>query len=136
MRTHLQSRVSKLVIFSFLLSALIACGPSAAPVSQPKPEVVRYFGPSADETRMHSFETGVTYSAPHEIMDAIQVGMTTEEVSAILKADFRPDNGITFLHYTADTYLFIEFENGRVSARRRGHNGVDIGLREDSSPTK
>jgi hypothetical protein len=93
-------------------------------------DIIRYTGPESDVTVVHRNEYGASYSSSSEVMNALQVGMTNQEVSDILKADFAPSQGIMFRFYSKDTYLHVGFENGRVSELRRGHNGICLGLRE------
>ena len=75
-----------------------------------------------DAVQYHCFDRAV--------VESIEVGMTAEEVAAILKVDFSLKTGVRFPSWTIDTYLHIAFEDGRVSAVRTGHNGVCVAPRE------
>ncbi|MCZ6690607.1 MAG: hypothetical protein O7H41_13505 [Planctomycetota bacterium] len=107
-------------------SVLFACGQSDTVKSTPAltpDDVVRYMGAPSDVTTVYPGEWGPTYESSMQVMLSIKVGMTVWEVSEILKADFSPTRGIWFDYYRADTYLAVMFQDGRVAARRFGHNG-------------
>ena len=121
------STVCPLLTLLAAASVFYACGQGGPQESEAKqvPVAIRYEGPPSDQTTVLTHPNGsVSYIAPNFIMDSIQVGMTAAEVSAILKADFSPENGITFDSYHTYFYLIIRFENGRVSERKIRSNGV------------
>ncbi len=91
-----------------------------APQKAEKPEritIVRFTGPPCgDQSRILLHMDGtVSYWSTKAVADSIRVGMTSSEVSEILKADFSPENGIFFPYYDSFLTLNIEFEDGKVS---------------------
>jgi hypothetical protein len=90
--------------------------------------IVRYKGSDTNGATIHRSRNGASYSNFRRV-GQIKVGMTTEEVSGLLKADFSPKQGVMFLAYQLDQYLFIGFKDDRVSVIRRGHNGVCLASR-------
>lgn len=92
--------------------------------------VTRYRGTEPSRCKLHKSEFGVGYSAPRDVADALEVGMTTAEVSELLKLDFSERSGIHFPFYNRDTFLKICFQNGRISERKTGPNGTHWKPRE------
>jgi hypothetical protein len=81
------------------------------------PPVIPYRGSGAAAT-LTKGEDRLYYSAPRELMAVFLergVGMTTAQVSKLLKVDFSERTGITFHHFLCDTALHIEFKDGKVS---------------------
>ena len=88
--------------------------------------IVRYTGKGSSGIRVYRTREGVAYSASRAVQ-LVKVGMTTEQVSELLKVDFSPTSGIHFPTYYIDQYLHIAFRDGKVSAITIGHNGICIG---------
>lgn len=93
--------------------------------------MIRYKGKDKSLAQVHKSEFGASYSAPHTIMDALTVGMTTPKVSNLLKLDFSERTGIRFDSHFPDTYLHISFKNGRIAERKLGFNGIEIRPRDE-----
>jgi hypothetical protein len=85
--------------------------------------VVRYRGKEPSEATIHRSRYGTSYGGPMELMGAFRVGMTTREVSRLLKLDFSEKEGIYFPAYRCEEGLQIDFENGRVSSIHMRPNG-------------
>lgn len=86
--------------------------------------VVRYQGLQSPVARMQCYGGKVRYYAPWDVASKIKVGMTANEVSNLLRVDFSESAGIFFPMYLTDAYLYVGFEDGRVSKLKTGHNGV------------
>ncbi len=94
------------------------------------PPIVRYAGKGTSGVQMRRHEDGVYYAGAPSV-GRVKVGMTTKEVSELLKVDFSPASGIHFPTYHLDLYLHIAFEDGKVSALKTGHNGVCLDFVSD-----
>jgi len=92
------------------------------------PPIVHYKGKGRSGVILHRDEYGATYSGAPMVVGAVKVGMTTQQVSDLLKVDFSPVQGLFFPTYYIDMYLSIGFSDGKVSEIRTGHNGVCVGL--------
>ena len=117
------------------LLSLLACDDVETPSPEPSADsdIVRYTGPDSDMTGIHRHEYGASYSSPPEVMNAIEVGMTIQEVSEILTADFSPSRGIMFRHDTRETYLHVELEDGRVLSSAAATTGFAWVFANDGS---
>jgi len=88
--------------------------------------IIRYKGKGTSGIVAHRSTDGVTYSnAP--AVGKVEVGMTVQEVSELLKVDFSPTQGLMFMFYQKDRYLHIGFKDAKVDCVSTGHNGVCIG---------
>jgi hypothetical protein len=94
--------------------------------------VIRYSGEEPGLVTVYRSEFGVDYDAPASIMNAFKVGMSTDEVSGILKLDFSEGTGIRFPSYSIDRYLHIAFQDGKISSITTGWNGVCPEFRPDA----
>ena len=88
--------------------------------------VVRYTGGKKSKAKMVRAGGMALYSAPRSLMDKIRVGMTSREVSQVLKLDFSETQGIYFHSYSIDSFLNVSFKDGKVAKRSQGHNGVCV----------
>ena len=87
------------------------------------PPIVRYVGQGTSGVRLIRTSDGAMYTAAPAVAQ-VKIGMTTDQVSQLLKVDFSPTSGIHFPTYHLDQYLHVAFKNGVVSAITRGHNGI------------
>lgn len=92
------------------------------------PPIIRYQGQQKPVARLLKTDDRLLYSAPSEIMNALKVGMSTDEVSQLLKLDFSEATGIFFPHYSIDRYLKVIFEDGKIADLEIAWNGVCIDL--------
>jgi hypothetical protein len=94
------------------------------------PPIVRYQGDDKGKAGVipHSGRDGVSYQSVSAAAAKIKVGMTTQQVSEIVKVDFSPASGIHFPTYGLDSFLHIAFKDGKVSAITTGHNGICLEL--------
>lgn len=81
------------------------------------PPVVRYRGKEPSRAKLRQTEDDNWYEADRAFMDALKVGLTTAEVSELLRLDFSERDGIYFAAYEPRTSLHITFENGRIAGR-------------------
>jgi hypothetical protein len=95
------------------------------------PPIIRYRGEEPSRARIYRSEDGISYAAPRDIMHGFRVGMTTSEVSQLLKLDFSEGTGVLFRFYLMDRYLHVSFEDGRISKISSGHNGVHVTINPD-----
>jgi hypothetical protein len=87
------------------------------------PPVTRYRGKEKSQASLHKYDNQVSYGAPRKLMHAFKIGMTTAQVSKILKLDFSERSSIWFPDLTCDMGLSIEFKNGRISNIDHKWNG-------------
>ena len=88
---------------------------------------MRYTGKEPSRAKLHRSRYGNDYAGPDELMNAFRVGMTTKEVSRLLKLDFSEKEGITFPAYRCEEKLQIDFKGGRVSSVHMRPNGSFCG---------
>jgi hypothetical protein len=79
--------------------------------------VIRYRGKEPSRAKLHQTQDDNWYEADRTLMDALKVGLTTAEVSELLRLDFSERDGIYFAEYEPRTSLHITFENGRIAGR-------------------
>jgi hypothetical protein len=84
------------------------------------PPVIRYGGKEHSRAKLNQTEDDNWYEADRTLMDALKVGLTTAEVSELLRLDFSERDGIYFPTYEPRTSLHITFENGRIVNRDVG----------------
>ncbi len=94
------------------------------------PPIVRYTGKGSAGIKMYRTQDGVNYVGSPAVTN-IKLGMTTEQVSEVLKVDFSPASGIHFPTFHLDLYLHIAFKDGKVSAVKTGHNGICLDVVPD-----
>jgi hypothetical protein len=94
------------------------------------PPIIRYHGQEKPVAKIYKSDDRISYGAPREIMDALKVGMTTQEVSEFLRLDFSEATGIFFPCYSMDTYLKVIFEDGKIAHLESAWNGICIERRD------
>jgi len=86
--------------------------------------IVAYTGKAKSEAKLHRGAGVPRYVAPRELIERIKVGMTTAQVSALLKLDFSPSVGLRFVGWSCDEDWVVTFEHGRVIKATMRWNGV------------
>jgi antitoxin component YwqK of YwqJK toxin-antitoxin module len=85
--------------------------------------IVHYRGKQKSAARLSRNGQSARYSAPRELMGKFHPGMTTTQVSELLRLDFSEADGIAFVGYACDEDLVISFKDHRISEINRMPNG-------------
>ena len=65
-----------------------------------------------------------SYSAPRDLIERIEVGMTATRVSKLLRLDVSPEMEVRFPDWRCEEALVVTFKKSRVSAIIERPNGA------------